>query len=321
MFLKTKTMKSTDGCWDEVQRASRESAPAADGIRRLRQALKCADAVVIGAGAGLSSSAGFSYSGGRFDRYFRDFAGKYGIKDMYSGGFYPFPNPEEHWAFWSRMIYINRYMPAPRPVYEELYHLVRDKDYFVITTNVDHCFQKSGFAKQRLFYTQGDYGLWQCSVPCHDETYDNETTVRRMVEAQGFVIGDRGRLMLPEGTELRMEIPGELIPICPRCGKPMRMNLRADGTFVEDAGWHQASERYGAFLQSHRDQNVLFLELGVGYNTPGIIKYSFWKMTYAWKNAVYACVNDGDVYVPDEIEGSSICVNGDIGDISAKLRD
>ena len=282
-------------------------------LERLKKALADADAMVIGGGAGLSASAGFAYSGARFMRYFSDFAGKYGFQDMYSGGFYVMQlPPEEQWAFWSRNIYVNRYMDPPKPVYEKLFELVQDKDYFVLTTNVDHCFQKSGFDKHRLFYTQGDYGLWQCSEPCHEKTYDNAETVRRMVEAQGFVIAEDGTLTVPAGAAIEMTVPAELVPRCPVCGKPMVMNLRSDDRFVEDEGWHRAAERYESFLRT-RGGRMLFLELGVGYNTPAIIKYPFWNMTAENPDAVYACLNYDEAVCPAEIEGRSICLDGDIG--------
>ena len=239
---------------------------------------------------------------------------------MYSGGFYPFDTLEEHWAWWSRHIWINRYMDAPKPVYNQLYELVKNRDYFVLTTNVDHQFQKAGFDKHRLFYTQGDYGLWQCSVPCHNETYDNKAAVRKMVAAQGFAFAENGDLYLPDGATLKMEVPSALVPYCPHCHKPMSMNLRADDTFVEDMGWHHAAEQYEEFLQSHRNQKVLFLELAVGYNTPSIVKYSFWRMTHNWPNATYACLNYGEAYAPDDIKRKSICVNGDIGEILTALE-
>ena len=210
-------------------------------------------------------------------------------------------------------------MNPPKPVYEKLFELVRDKDYFVLTTNVDHCFQKAGFDKHRLFYTQGDYGLWQCSEPCHDKTYDNAETVRAMIEAQGFVITEDGTLTVRSGGTLKMAVPAELVPRCPVCGKPMRMNLRADDRFVEDEGWHQAAERYSDFLRRHRSMKVLFLEAAVGWNTPSIVKYSFWRMVSEWPNAVYACLNDGEACAPEEIAGKSICINGDIGDILNRL--
>ena len=275
-----------------------------ESMERLKAALQDCDAVVIGAGSGLSTAAGFTYNGERFEKYFSDFAAKYGIKDMYSGGFYPFATPEEHWAYWSRYIYINRYMDAPKPVYENLLKLVQDKDYFVITTNVDHCFQKAGFDKIRLFYTQGDYGLFQCSEPCCQETFDNEAVIRQMIEQQE-----------------NMKIPTELLPTCPHCGKPMTMNLRCDDTFVEDEGWHKAAERYENFLRTRAGGKILFLELGVGYNTPVIIKYPFWQMTAKNPNAIYACINQGQAVCPQEIEKQSICMNADIGQVLQSLSD
>lgn len=228
---------------------------------------------------------------------------KYGIRDMYSGGFYPFPTPEEFWAFWSRSVLINRYMSAPKPVYDDLLKLVSDKDYFVITTNVDHCFQKAGFDKKRLFYTQGDYGLFQCSEPCCQETFDNEDIIREMVAQQQ-----------------NMRIPSELVPHCPHCGKPMAMNLRCDDTFVQDEGWHKAAERYENFLRTRAGQKILFLELGVGYNTPVIIKYPFWQMTAQNENAVYACINMGQAACPEDIKRQSICIDGDIGQCLIDLK-
>ncbi len=271
-------------------------------IPKLKTALDEADAVVIGAGAGLSTSAGFTYDGERFHKYFADFETKYGFHDMYSGGFYPYATPEEHWAYWSRYILINRFMDAPKPVYEELFRLVSDNDYFVITTNVDHCFQKAGFDKKRLFYTQGDYGLFQCSEPCCQETWDNEAIIRQMVAEQKD-----------------MKIPSALIPRCPHCGKPLTMNLRSDDRFVEDEGWHTAAGRYANFLRTREGQKILFLELGVGYNTPVIIKYPFWQMTAKNPRATYACINRGEVFCPDEIADRAICVDGDIGEVLEKV--
>ena len=306
MFLNRPTMKYTGHSLDKIQ--------------KLQALLQESDAVILGAGAGLSTSAGFTYTGKRLENYFSDFVQKYGFGDMYSGGFYPFETLNEHWAYWSRYIYINRYMDAPKPVYSDLYTLVKDKDYFVLTTNVDHCFQKAGFDRHRLFYTQGDYGLFQCSVPCHQATYDNEVLIRQMLEAQGFVIDAQGALTLPAGTAPRMTVPSELIPLCPRCGKPTSMNLRADQTFVQDEGWHQASQRYTQFLQRHDGLRILFLELGVGMNTPGIVKFSFWRMTAENPWAVYACVNLGEAYAPGEIANRSVCIDGDIGEVLKRLK-
>lgn len=270
---------------------------------RLSSALNSAETVVIGAGAGLSTAAGFTYSGERFRANFADFEEKYDFHDMYSGGFYPFETPEELWAYWSRFITVNRYAAPPKPVYADLLLLVKDKDHFVLTTNVDHCFQKAGFDKMRLFYTQGDYGLFQCSEPCCFETFDNEEIVKQMYERQRD-----------------MKIPSELVPKCPHCGKPMTMNLRSDDKFVEDEGWHKAAERYADFIRSRKSSRVLYLELGVGYNTPGIIKYPFWQLTAADPNAVYACVNFGDAGCPREIHGQSILIDGDIAEVLSGLK-
>lgn len=331
----------------------REKSEKDGKIEQIRNAVESAEAVVIGAGAGLSTAAGFTYTGERFHKYFQDFIDKYGFRDMYSGGFYPFPTLSEHWAYWSRYIYVNRYMDPPKPVYQKLYELVKDKDYFVLTTNVDHCFQKAGFDKERLYYTQGDYGLFQCSGPCHDRTYDNVETVRAMVEAQGFRIvqggclgvptgnvrqaGDgpsrtagglgrpdtlymsAGSLYVPEGIRPSMEVPDELVPYCPVCGKPMSMNLRADDTFVQDEGWYLAAGRYETFLEKCMDKRTVFLELGVGYNTPGIVKFSFWRMTEGNPKATYACVNLGEACASTEIRDRSICINADIGKVLEQL--
>ena len=271
-------------------------------IETLRAWLNGAEAVIVGAGAGLSTAAGFTYAGERFRRYFADFADKYGFRDMYSGGFYPYPTPEEFWAYWSRYVYVNRYdQPAGGP-YEELLSLVRGKNYFVLTTNVDHRFQVAGFDKARLFYTQGDYGLFQCSAPCHNKTYDNEEQIRAMLREQKD-----------------MRVPSELVPRCPVCGKPMAMNLRADDAFVEDEGWHAACRRYETFLRENEGKKALFLELGVGMNTPGIIKYPFWQMTYRNENARYACINLELAYAPKEIADRSVCVASDLN-ILSRLR-
>ena len=284
MFLKMSTMRSTGNYSDKLS--------------RLKDKIAAADAIVIGAGAGLSTSAGFDYSGERFEKYFADFHKNYGITDMYSGGFYPFETLNEYWAWWSRHILVNRYnAPVGKP-YSDLLKAVSDKDYFVLTTNVDHRFQLAGFDKKRLFYTQGDYGLWQCSEPCCNETFDNENAVRTMVKEQ-----------------CNMKIPDELIPRCPHCGKPMAMNLRRDDSFVQNEGWYTAAERYEEFIRRHRNLHILFLELGVGFNTPGIIKYPFMQMTAENPEAIYACINMNEAYVPNEIADRAICIDGDIGKV------
>ena len=289
MFSKILTMKSTENYSNKID--------------RLKDEMRDADAVFIGAGAGLSTAAGLTYSGERFRKYFSDFADKYGIRDMYSGGFYPFGSMEEYWAWWSRHIWYNRYKAGGMEIYKKLYGLVKDKNYFVLTTNVDHQFQLAGFDKKRLFYTQGDYGLWQCSEPCCQKTYDNEETVRQMIERQKD-----------------MKVPAALIPHCPICGKPMTMNLRCDDTFVQDEGWYQASERYSSFVRRHKGLHVLYLELGVGANTPAIIKYPFWRAAAQNEKAVYACINYGEAACPAEIAEKSICMDEDIGRVFNDLE-
>lgn len=284
MFSRISMAKSTGSCLKQIE--------------RLKSALDAADAVVVGAGAGLSTSAGFVYAGERFQEHFADFERKYGFHDMYSGAFCNYDTPEEHWAYWSRFITVNRYVDPPKPLYEDILQLVKDKDYFVITTNVDHCFQKAGFDKKRLFYTQGDYGLFQCSEPCCQETFDNEGVIKAMMEQQR-----------------NMRIPSSLIPRCPHCGQPVTMNLRSDDKFVEDEGWHSAAERYENFLRTWKGQKILFLELGVGYNTPIIIKYPFWRMTVQNPKATYACINYGEAVCPSEIQQQSICINRDVGEV------
>ena len=301
------------------QMTKRSINTSTDPVIRLKETLENSDAVVIGAGAGLSTAAGFTYSGVRFKKYFSDFEEEYGFHDMYSGGFYPYNTPEKHWAYWSRYIYINRFMDPPLSVYSDLFELVKDKDYFVLTTNVDHCFQKAGFDKKRLFYTQGDYGLLQCSVPCHKENYENEEFIKEMLTYQGFSFSENGDLLIPENAGLKTRIPKEFIPRCPRCGKYMTMNLRSDNTFVEDEGWHRAAENYSLFLRRHKDMKILFLELGVGYNTPVIIKFPFWQMTAKNPAAVYACINFGDAGAPKEIISQSICINEDIAGVLKRL--
>ena len=289
-------------------------------IELLKNEIQKADAIVIGAGAGLSTSAGFTYSGERFEKYFFDFIKEYGIREMYTGGFYPFPNDEIRWAWWARNIYFNRYVKASKSVYDELFLLLKDKDYFVITTNVDHQFQNAGFDKKKLFYTQGDFGLFQSVNPQIQKTYDNEEWVMKAMEAQGFVKDKNGVFSIPESGEILMRISAELIPKCPDDGSDMTNNLRIDSSFVEDEGWHTAAEKYSEFLENHKNMHVLFLELGVGANTPVIIKYPFWYMVMENKKAIYACINYQEAFCPNELEERSICLDGDIGEVLKEIR-
>ena len=261
MFSKMKMNEFTEGSYLE-----------------LKKLLDEADTVLIGGGSGLSTSAGFIYSGPHFNRYFFDFIEKYNFSDMYSGGFNPFETSEEFWAYWSRCIYINRYMDPPKDTYKKLFEIVKDKDYFVHTTNVDHGFQKTGFEKERFFYTQGDYDLFQCSVPCHDSTYDNKEIVLKMLQSQNFEICENGDLFIAEGKKAKMEVPTALISCCPVCNEMLTMNLRSDDLFVEDEGWFKAQSRYEEFIAKQRNKRLLLLELRVGYNTPSIIKYNCWRM-------------------------------------------
>ena len=290
-----------------------------ENLERLKEEIGTADAIVIGAGAGLSTAAGFIYTGERFEKWFFDFIRTYGIRDMYSGGFYPYPSKEIFWAYWARYIYVNRYLDPPKPTYEELLSLIKGKDYFVITTNVDHCFQKAGIDKDRLFYTQGDYGLFQSTNVRNRKTYENEEWIMRAMEAQGFVRNAAGEFEPSESGQIRMEIPTELIPKCQDDGAEMTMNLRSDDSFVEDEGWHKASAAYLDFLKKHEGKHMLFLEIGVGGNTPVIIKYPFWQMTNDNKNAVYACLNYSEACCPRQIEDRSIVIDGDSGEVIRHL--
>ncbi len=288
MFSKIATTKSIATYWEQ--------------IAQLHQLIDTAEAIVIGAGAGMSAAAGLTYSGPRFEEHFSDFIARYHFRDMYEASFYPFTTWEEYWAYWSRHIYWNRYDQPLRATYQQLLEWVKGKNYFVLTTNVDHCFQQAGFDKERLFYTQGDYGLWQCSRPCQAVTYDNEWAVRRMLIEQQ-----------------NMRIPSTLIPYCPNCGRPLTMNLRCDDRFVEDAGWQQAHRRYEDFLWQHRNCRTVFLELGVGGNTPVIIKYPFWRLTKANPQANYICINIQESFSPREIAKQSLCITGDIGQVLLDL--
>ena len=271
-------------------------------ILKLKQLIKETDTILIGAGAGLSTSAGMLYSGKEFETNFSDFIKKYNFKYLYSASFYDFKDQQEFWAFWSRLIHYERYSMPPKPVYQNLYKLIKNKNYFVITTNVDHFFQRTGFDKKKLFYTQGDYGLFQCKKPCHKKNYDNEKQIEEMFKNQK-----------------NMKISENLIPICPICKGPMYPNLRGGDYFVEDDGWNEAAERYNEFLKKNKKGKILFLDLGSGMNTPSIFKFPFMKMTYNNKNDVSVSINLGEAFCFEEIENQSICINKDIGEVLLKL--
>ncbi len=271
-------------------------------IKLLGKVLKKTDAILIGAGSGLSAAAGLTYSGERFRKYFSDFIREYNLTDMYSAGFYPYGTPERYWAYWSKHIYHNRYEFRGNNMYKNLLSLIKDKDYFILTTNVDHQFQLNGFDKKRLFYTQGDYGLFQCSKPCHDSTYDNKELIYKMVE-----------------TQKNLKIPLELIPYCEKCGSPMTTNLRKDKFFVQDSGWYKAHENYRQFLLKHEHSRIIFLELGVGSNTPGIIKYPFWSMTKSMVNSTYVCINKEEAFSVKSIIDRAILINEDIKTVLENL--
>lgn len=272
-------------------------------IHKAKELIADADYVLIGAGAGLSAAAGFLYSGENFKKYFSDFEEKYGFHDMYSGGFYPYKTEEEKWAYWSRYVYVNRYKFKSNKLYKSLFDLVKNKEYFVITTNVDHQFQLAGFDKQRLFYTQGDYGLLQCSVPCHNKTYDNEALIIQMVNEQKD-----------------MKVPSYLIPKCPVCGRPMEMNLRSDDKFVQDEGWYIHAELYKKFLKKSQNKKLVLLEIGVGYNTPIIIKYPFENMTYKNKGTSLIRINKDYPICSKEIIDKSIMFDEKIQDIIKEIK-
>lgn len=284
-----------------------QDIPYEEQIERASTLIKEADIVLIGAGAGASTAAGLAYSGERFTSNFSEFIEKYGstyMTDMYTAGFYPFPTQEAKWGYWSKHSMINRFLPPALPLYKQLYEIVKDKDYFVLTTNVDHQFQKAGFQKERIFATQGDYGNIQCEKGCHQKIYDAEDLFRQMDRARQDCL-----------------VPSSMVPKCPVCDGNMAMNLRCDQYFVEDENWHKAAGHYGGFLKKMGQKKGVLMELGVGFNTPGIIKYPFWRMVHEWKNTEYICINAREAYAPEEIRDRSICIKADIGEVLKQFKD
>ena len=272
-----------------------QQEPYEEQIRSAARYLQEADYVLIGAGAGLSTAAGLTYSGKRFQDNFKEFIEKYGMQDMYSAGFYPFGTEEERWAYWCRHSYVNRIEPPAMPLYEQLFAMVKDKDYFVLTTNVDHQFQKAGFQNERIFATQGDYGRIQCMKGCHPKTYDAVSMFTQMNQAQKDC-----------------KISSYMVPRCPVCGGPMAMNLRCDQYFVEDEAWTQAAENYGRYLKQLKKGNVLLLELGVGFNTPSIIRFPFEKLVRENKNVNLVRLNLDEAVIPESFGKRGIGINRDL---------
>lgn len=267
-------------------------------IKRAANLVKEADAILIGAGAGLSSAAGIVYGGKRFTDNFSEFIKRYGtsyMRDMYSAGFYPFKTEEERWGYWAKHAYVNRIEPKGLPLYKEVYEMVREKRHFVLTTNVDHQFWKTGFQDENIFATQGDYGLIQCEKGCHAKTYDAVELFLQMNKARK-----------------NCQIPTDMVPKCPVCGGPMAMNLRCDQYFVEDEHWNKAAERYEQFLQNIQGKKVVLLELGVGFNTPGIIRYPFEKMMKENKDWSLIRLNLNEAIVPESFGKRAIGINEDI---------
>ncbi len=277
-----------------------------DQIDRAAKNIRNTDCVIIGAGAGASTAAGIQYGGKRFTDNFAEFIKKYGehyMTDMYAAGFYPYPSEEAKWGYWSKHALMNRFDPPALPLYTELYDIVKNKEYFVLTTNVDHQFYKAGFDEKRIFATQGDYGKIQCQKACHPKTYDAKDLFRKMDKARRDCL-----------------IPSELVPKCPVCGGNMAMNLRCDNYFVEDEAWHEAADRYAGFLEQNKDKKVVLLELGVGFNTPIIIRFPFEKMVR--ENSSYSLIrmNMDEAVVPESFGKRAIGIGGDMAKAITDIR-
>lgn len=269
--------------------------PYQEQIENAAKLLNDADYILIGAGAGLSSAAGLKYSGKRFTDNFSEFIEKYGVKDMYSACFYPYPNEEARWGYWSKHVSINRIQVDALPLYQQLFNLVKDKKYFVLTTNADHQFYKAGFQEEKIFATQGDYGLIQCMKGCHPKTYDNIKMIKQMDQARRDCL-----------------VPSYMVPRCPVCGGLMNMNLRCDQYFVEDEKWHEAEKNFGDFLDECYEKKVVLLELGVGFNTPTIIRFPFEKLIKENKNMKLIRLNFNEAVIPESLQKRAIGINEDL---------
>lgn len=281
-----------------------QKEPYEEQISLVKKYISEADNILIGAGAGLSAAAGLTYSGKRFNDNFGEFIAKYGMQDMYSAGFYPFPSEEARWGYWSKHSYINRIALSALPLYKTLFDIVKEKDYFVLTTNVDYQFQKAGFEENRIFATQGDYGRIQCMKSCHPKTYDAIEMFEQMNKTRKDCL-----------------IPSYMVPRCPVCGEPMVMNLRCDQFFVEDEAWHEAAEHYGEFLANNLTENTILFELGVGFNTPTIVRFPFEKMMREHDNLKFIRINIDEAVVPESFGRKAVGINNDIAKVIMDLSE
>ena len=273
-------------------------------ISEVKNLINKADYILIGGGAGLSTAAGLDYSGKRFEDNFGEFIEKYHFTDMYTAGFYDFNTEEEKWAFWAKHMYLNDIGIGATKLYKDVLNLVKDKKYFVITTNVDDQFYKAGFDKEKVFAMQGSFKYIQCSKACHNKLYDATDLVKEMIN-----------------KTKDCKIPTELVPVCPVCGEKMEVNVRIDANFVQDENWYKQDKRYGEFLDKSQDKNLLLLEIGVGFNTPGIIRFPFEQMVYDNVNTHLVRINKDYAFASKEIEDKTILFNEDTNKIVEDLKE